>query len=1171
MKLFFTSVFILTFCSLEIFAQNISNEGTEFWLCFPSHVAAGGSAGGLASLSVFITSKNNTSGVVTCGTSKPIPFSVVANTVTEVVVDRNASYLPASTTYINQGIRVLIDDGQPKAVVYAHVFAGARSAATLVLPKVALGQKYYTIAYSQQYNTGGSKSQFEVVCVEPNTKLNITLRLNGVVQPTPLTVTLANVGDVYQYQNDQDISGTLIEVDASTSSCKRFAAFSGSSALAILAPGCFPPGSNTNTALNPSYDPLFQQLYPLESWGQKFPLIPFSDRNTGAIFRVLASVNNTMVSVAGLNVPLNAGEFYETKPLTDVGLITADKPVMVAEYALTEYCADSRNYGRTKIPSDPDMVILNPLEYSIKDVTMYSSTKLAITEQFINVMILTAGVKSFKINKVDYSARFSQVPGNNLYSYAQINLTLIGGTNFNLTADVGFNAMAYGFGNFESYAYSAGTNLAASIFLNAVRPETDEIINNACLDEPFDFRLVLPYMSQKLIWTIDSGETITQDPPKPKPITVNGKLLFEYRLKLNKTYKTAGTKKISIVSTFPSAGGCSSGDEVLNFDFEVYENPVIKSIQALDSVCINNLVQYDFTAPTNTRPIESYFWDFGDSTTSSEKNPVHIYKTIGKKKVSLYVKSDVSCVSNIISKEIQVFPKPLMDFSMGNINCSLKDIQFKDLSQLLGNKVKSYQWDFGDGSTSPEANPIHIYQKPDNYVITLKIVTESGCETTLRKSKIIYDSPVIDFAEPAACVTDQAKFVATTTSLDVNTYQWDFGDGKVSAASSSPEVLHQYVSPNIYTVKLIAVSVNGCETVFQKPITISGSQPKANFNVISIKNLCSNQPVQFQDLSTVNPGKITKLEWIYNYTGSLTDSITTIINPKPNAIYPYKYPASKDDVRYKVRLRAYSGTECSDVFGPIDILVKGSPDVRFDPTPSTCLNINPFKITQAKELTRINGSGVFSGTGVSPDGYFNPIDAGLGTFEITYTFTATSGCTDTKKQNITVFPVPVISIGAADAVILLGGQTTLKASATGEGLSYQWQPSLGLSNDKILNPTASPKETTTYNLTVTSSDGCIETAQVNVIVAGLPEIPNTFTPNNDGLNDTWNIKYLETYVNAKITIFNRFGNPVFNSLGYDVPWDGKTKGKEVPVGVYYYIIDPKNGDKPFSGSVTVIR
>ncbi|MBU2046273.1 MAG: IgGFc-binding protein, partial [Bacteroidetes bacterium] len=557
MKLFFTSVFILTFCSLEIFAQNISNEGTEFWLCFPSHVAAGGSAGGLASLSVFITSKNNTSGVVTCGTSKPIPFSVVANTVTEVVVDRNASYLPASTTYINQGIRVLIDDGQPKAVVYAHVFAGARSAATLVLPKVALGQKYYTIAYSQQYNTGGSKSQFEVVCVEPNTKLNITLRLNGVVQPTPLTVTLANVGDVYQYQNDQDISGTLIEVDASTSSCKRFAAFSGSSALAILAPGCFPPGSNTNTALNPSYDPLFQQLYPLESWGQKFPLIPFSDRNTGAIFRVLASVNNTMVSVAGLNVPLNAGEFYETKPLTDVGLITADKPVMVAEYALTEYCADSRNYGRTKIPSDPDMVILNPLEYSIKDVTMYSSTKLAITEQFINVMILTAGVKSFKINKVDYSARFSQVPGNNLYSYAQINLTLIGGTNFNLTADVGFNAMAYGFGNFESYAYSAGTNLAASIFLNAVRPETDEIINNACLDEPFDFRLVLPYMSQKLIWTIDSGETITQDPPKPKPITVNGKLLFEYRLKLNKTYKTAGTKKISIVSTFPSAGGCS--------------------------------------------------------------------------------------------------------------------------------------------------------------------------------------------------------------------------------------------------------------------------------------------------------------------------------------------------------------------------------------------------------------------------------------------------------------------------------------------------------------------------------------------------------------------------------------------------------------------------------------
>ena len=138
---------------------------------------------------------------------------------------------------------------------------------------------------------------------------------------------------------------------------------------------------------------------------------------------------------------------------------------------------------------------------------MYSSTKLDITDQFLKVMIPNTGVASFKINGVDRSNQFSAVPNNTQYSYAQINLRTFGGVNFNLTSNVGFNAIAYGFGDFESYAYSAGTNLASSVFINAVRPVTDEVIKNACRDENFDFKLVLPYLSTKLIWTLDAGCT----------------------------------------------------------------------------------------------------------------------------------------------------------------------------------------------------------------------------------------------------------------------------------------------------------------------------------------------------------------------------------------------------------------------------------------------------------------------------------------------------------------------------------------------------------------------------------------------------------------------------------------------------------------------------------------
>lgn len=1166
MKRIGTFLILLMVFLCKVNAQSISNEGTEFWLCFPSHVPANGAGGGLASLSVFITSKNATSGVVSCGTFSQ-SFTVTANTVTEVIVPRTDSYILDGTGIsTNKGIKVKIDDGKPKAVVYAHVFAGARSAATLVLPVLALGQKYYGISYEE---SGLGKSQIDIVCVEANTVLNITPRVNGSPLPT-FKVTLTNIGDVYQYQNDNDISGTYVEVDANTSSCKRFAAFSGSSALAILSPGCNPPGGSTNS--NPSYDPLFQQLYPLESWGTSFPLIPFFDRNTGAIFRVLASEDNTKVTIGANTVIINRGNFYTTVPLTTVSVITSDKPVTVAQYAITQYCADSRNYGNSTRPSDPDMVIINPLEYSIKNVTMYSSNKLAITDQYLNVMIPNAGVASFKLNGTNYSNRFSPVPGNSNYSYAQINLGLIGGANFNLTADVGFNAMAYGFGNFESYAYSAGTNLASSIFINAVRPETNEIIPNACRDEAFDFRLVLPYISDKLIWTLETGDApITQNKPSFTQIVINGKVLFEYRLPVNKAYNTIGSKKVKIISTIPPSGGCDSGDETLNFDFEVYDPPPITTFAAKGEACINTPVQYSLIENNGTQPIISYFWDFGDGQTSTVKNPLHTFTSTGTKNVSLYVKNDVACVSNVFTLPINIYNKPALNFDVEDVFCTKVDVQFTDKTNLQGNTALSYLWDFGDSTTSSLQNPKHQYLIPGNYVVSLTIKTVGDCVASTTKNKVIYASPSVNFDDPNACVDDFVSFVTTNKSSNIISYKWNFGDGSNDVAQNNKEFpAHKYNAPGVYKVILTVESENGCLTQISKDITINAANPKAKFSVINENNLCSNSLVQFQDLSTISFGNITKLEWIFDYTVAGPNQKVIILNPTPQDIYTFKYPATKQTLNYQVTLRAYSGNICYQDFGPITITVKGSPEVKFDSLTDTCLNISSFKFKEASEITGIAGKGVFTGTGVTTDGIFDPALAGVGTFEITYTFTADNGCNEVKKQSITVFPLPSVDAGE-DAVILLGGQTTLKAKAAGNGLTYKWFPIDGLNKSDILNPIASPKENTTYTLMVTSSDGCIIFDMVNVIVAGFPKIPNTFTPNNDGVNDAWNIEYLETYVNAKVSIYNRYGNEVFSSFGYLNPWDGKSNGKEVPVGVYYYVIDPRNGSNVFTGSVTVIR
>ena len=111
----------------------------------------------------------------------------------------------------------------------------------------------------------------------------------------------------------------------------------------------------------------------------------------------------------------------------------------------------------------------------------------------------------------------------------------------------------------------------------------------------------------------------------------------------------------------------------------------------------------------------------------------------------------------------------------------------------------------------------------------------------------------------------------------------------------------------------------------------------------------------------------------------------------------------------------------------------------------------------------------------------------------------------------------------------------------------------------------------TYNLKVTARGGCSANDQVFVKLLKFPAIPNTFTPNNDGINDVWKIDYLNTYPDNRVQVFTRTGQLVFESRGYNTPWDGTLKGKPLPVDTYYYIIEPGNGRDPITGYVTIIK
>jgi len=1161
-------IFAVILFNKQAKSQTISNEGTEFWACFPDHMPTGNF---LASMSIFITSKSNTSGVVSCGTFS-LPFKVSANTVTEVLVPRNISFMGTGTKIsTNKGIKVSVDAGNPKVVVYAHVFAGARSAATLVLPYQALGSKHFAMAFDQRQpanSTFGYYSQLNVVAADANVKFNIKPMAKGLAK-APFLITLINKGDVYQYQDTVDITGTIIEVDSLTSGCKKIAAFSGSTALALSTNACNPfLGQST------SLDPLFQQLYPIENWGTTFPLIPFFGRDVGSIFRVLAAEDNTNITIDGSTIKLNTGQFYSTQGITKVSIIKSDKPVSVAQFALTQFCSDSRNLtSPNAVVGDPDMVILNALEYSIDKITLYSSNKLAITEQFLNVTLPSIKVGSFKINNVNYAAKFFVIPNFPEYSYAQIKLNDIGGSNFSLAADTGFNAIAYGFGSVESYAYSAGTSLASNTSVNAIKRETNEVIKIACINEKYDFKIALPYPATKLVWQLDvGGILITQQNPPFVRKRVGNRNLYEFTLIVQKSFSTNGVKPITIKATLPiNSGICSTLDEeIINFDFEVSDLPVAEFTSA-NSVCTGSVVQFNYVEKNIGEPVNYWFWDFGDGTTSRLTNPSHIYNVAGNYKVKLNIKSNIGCASVVFEKIIFVAKLPVVNFDSPVNICVNTSVSFTDKTISADGNIVSWLWNFGDGTTSSGLkNPNHRYLKGGSYTVSLIATTQFGCVNTLSKTVQVTDPPIIDFLDPGSCINDVVEFKSLVLQGTVISYLWNFGDGSIDAVESvKSNPKHKYLSSGTYNVTLAVVSDKGCTSSITKLITINGANPQVNFEVLDKDKLCSNKPVVFKNNSTILFGNITKIEIIFEYSTTGTNVVFTDNSPTFGETYIYSYPLSSINKNYQVVFKAYSGQLCFQESPPIQITLNGSPTIVFDVIPPLCINVPKFILTAAKETSGLIGTRTLDGKGIVGNS-FDPALAGIGSHPITFTFTSLKGCTEQIIRTIVVNPIPIVDAGE-DFTILLAGEKQIKANATGNQIKYKWTPSLGLSNDSIPNPLASPTETTKYTLTVTSKDGCTVTDKIIVNVLIDPFIPNVFSPNSDGINDTWGIKYLETFVNADIRIFNRYGQEVFYAKQYNTPWDGRLKNIDMPVGVYYFIIEPNNGRNRFTGSVTLLR
>ncbi len=498
-----------------------------------------------------------------------------------------------------------------------------------------------------------------------------------------------------------------------------------------------------------------------------------------------------------------------------------------------------------------------------------------------------------------------------------------------------------------------------------------------------------------------------------------------------------------------------------------------------------------------------------------------------------------------------------------------------------------YSWSPTTGLNNPNiSNPtLQLNNTSDSlqsykYYVNTAYSNNAGCASVDSVTVSIHPRPIINFITPAICLNDAiAQFTDSSYSKDASNlpfnYYWNFDDALNSSISNPNTAVqknpsHKYSNAAMYQVQLKIISDNGCIDSLTKSFTVNGSVPKANFTILNSTQLCNNDSVQLKDNSSVNFGSLTKVEI---YWDAINQPTIFIIDNHPyfGKIYKHQYasiqPSSTKS--YTIRYVCYSGITCVNETSK-SITILASPKVVFNNIPSICDNFLPTQITEASEINGMIGQSFYTGTAISSSGLFDPSISGVGNFIIQYKFISNNNCIDTASQSIVVRPHPHVDAGS-EIFVLDGSSATINAIASSNQLSYLWMPSVYLNSDTVLTPVVTPHQSTLYILTATDINSCKSEDSVFVKVLFAPIAPNAFTPNGDGVNDKWEIKYLIDYPDCMVQVFSRTGQQVFQSIGYSTPWDGTYHGTPLPIGTYYYIIQPRSGRSTISGSVTIIR
>lgn len=679
-----------------------------------------------------------------------------------------------------------------------------------------------------------------------------------------------------------------------------------------------------------------------------------------------------------------------------------------------------------------------------------------------------------------------------------------------------------------------------------------------------------------------------------------------------------------------------------DFTFVVTLCDIVSAIPSSDAIFISEGIymldgcdEYIVNFDNVSIGADTYYWDFGDLTTtddfSTEVDPFYIYPDTGIYEITLIANPNQNC-RDTATLILNLYPGFFnTSFSYSNANCSGESISFTSTTSIQFGIIEEWHWDFGDGTTSTEENPVHIFEGAGPFLVSLTNESNLGCEGSWSELLSLNIGAEATISRSVSCPGEPITFTATPINgSNISSYNWVFTNAASTSNTTTSIATATFTTDYaFYDVLLTITSANGCESVIPYSFFIY-----TDFDVDAGQDIdiCIGETTEIT-ASVLNPSPVISYDYLWTPAAGLDsiNSASPLFSGTASTLYTVTATdpngcIKTDDIAINVRpLPTISlpdeATICEGESIMLDpqstgtaAIFEWSPAEGLDnsssPTPSatpedtityhlTATNtfgciaedsirilVQPFiappplldgTICQGDSLLLTVSGGLYyewqPSTGLShPDSsttWAYPSET------TTYTVTIGNDCFDEAESlTISILDPPEVDAGAG-GLINIGESINLNGNTN--AATYSWTPPTGLSDTGILNPIATPQDNTTYYLTSIFDNGCENRDGVFIEVNKTFEIyvPTAFSPNADGLNDAFRLitRGIEDVQDFKI--YNRWGQQVFAGKGLTAAWNGTHNGQDQEIGVYVYFIKATklggNGDYFKKGNITLIR